>query len=348
MPRAAITLTVFAALVQATTAISFASIFNGASVVLQAGGTGARVWGVADAGASIALSLDGAPAGNAAADATGRWEAALPPRGASWAAATVAATAGGATATAVVRFGFVLLCSGQSNMQMPLQGVNGTGFGSFNGTAEMEAAGELRGKISLASLETPFPKPTAWNGTACPGWPPAPVPGCAPEPQWNALTPGADGTVRGFSAVCYYTGKTILAATNAPVGLIVGSVGGSPIALWLPPGVAGAGGVPADDPVCDNEGGLVDSMFYSALIAPFAPYSLGGILWDQAERDVHCYAPATNKINEYPAWQRALAESWRAAFQSPTAVFAAIQLPGYIGDCDSVSPRQPNSTYAGA
>jgi hypothetical protein len=65
-------------------------------------------------------------------------------------------------------------------------------------------------------------------------------------------------------------------------------------------------------------------MFYTALIAPFAPYSLGGILWDQAERDVHCFAPATNKIAEYPAWQRALAESWRAAFKSPAAVFAAI------------------------
>ena len=74
--------------------------------------------------------------------------------------------------------------------------------------------------------------------------------------------------------------------------------------------------MPADDPVCDNEGGLVDSMFFSALIAPFAPYSLSGILWDQAERDVHCFAPATNKIAEYAAWQRALAESWRAAFKS--------------------------------
>ena len=100
----------------ASAAISFASIFIGESVVLQAGGAGSRVWGAADSGASVALSLDGTPVGSTAADAAGRWEAALPPRAAGWATATVAATVpGGATATAVVRFGFVLLCSGQSN-----------------------------------------------------------------------------------------------------------------------------------------------------------------------------------------------------------------------------------------
>jgi len=72
------------------------------------------------------------------------------------------------------------------------------------------AAGALTGRLSLMTLETPYPVPQAWNGTTCPGWPPAPVPGCAPAPQWNAVMPGANGTARGFSALCcaFYASPT--------------------------------------------------------------------------------------------------------------------------------------------
>ena len=319
-------------------------------MILQQG-TPARVWGACSpAGAPLRLLLNRAPAASAVCGPAGDWLATLPPQPTRWAALLrVEATGSGAGSESVVKFGHVLLCSGQSNTQMPLQGVNGTGFGSANGTEEMLAAGAFTGKLSLLSLETPFPIPTSppWNGSSCPGWPPANASPACTRPEWNAVSPGPAGTVRGFSALCWYTGKALFLALRGatPVGLIAGSVGGSPIALWLPRGVQGTV-CPADAPVCDNAEGLKDSMFYDALIAPFAPLAIGGIVWDQAERDVHCFAPATTKTAGYPCNLRALVNSWRQAFQSPTAAFAAVQLPGYIGDCDLNNAAQPLATYA--
>lgn len=345
----------------AQTPLTFASTFLGDSVVVEAGG--ALVFGSTAPGQGVKIYLAGEYVSSATSDATGFFFSTLPSRPPSLEYVDLLAVDGrNETAAARVKMGRVLICSGQSNAQMPLQGycatpgkppcINGTdsgGFGSANGTAEMLAAGAFTGKISIMTLETPFPRPSTWNGTNCGGWPPEPPsPSCTPQPQWNAVTPGADGTVRGFSAVCWYTGKAMfnMLGGTTPIGLIAGSVGGSPIALWLGKDVIGHGGVPADDPICDNAGNITDSLFFDALIAPFAPYTLGAMVWDQGERDVHCFAPATFKTDVYPLWESALIRSWRDTFISPSSAFAAVQLPGYIGDCDLNNADQPLANYS--
>lgn len=131
---------------------------------------------------------------------------------------------------------------------------------------------------------------------------------------------------------------------RVPIGLIVGSVGGSPIEVWLPPGdvnTSEACGI--DDPPCDINNNLTDSIFYNRFIEPFAPYTLGAVVWDQGERDVHCFAPATNHTARYPCLERRLIDSWRRVFNSSFA-FVTVQLPGYIGDCDAVGAN-PAATY---
>jgi hypothetical protein len=67
------------------------------------------------------------------------------------------------------------------------------------------------------------------------------------------------------------------------------------------------------------------------------------VIWDQGERDVLCLSGANNHTARYSCLQRALISSWRSAFASDFA-FIAVQLPGYIGDCDS--PDVPNASYA--
>lgn len=84
----------------------------------------------------------------------------------------------------------------------------------------------------------------------------------------------------------------------------------------------------------------------------------------QGERDVRCYAPATNKTAAYPCMESHLAHTWRTGFNSsfvfvPVQVWNAVlchpercasahpllQLPGYIGDCDSTF-ADPHASYA--
>ena len=288
--------------------VTLHSLFAGSEVVLQSGAPGARVFGAAAAGATVHLTLDGAPAAAAQADATGYWEAVLPAQPPSWRAAALAASdaAGGAPAAALVRFGYTLACAGQSNMQL-------NSLQLANGSAEVQAAGAYAGKISLASMQH--------MGNTTPAW---------RLGQFIAASGGPRGTVAPFSGLCWLTGKAMFEALGggAPVGLLVGAVGGTPIEAWLPPGVLGAA-CPADQPPC---GGAADAALYQSFIRPLAPFTIGALLWDQAERDVRCFAPATNRTAQYPCMERALVSTWRAAFKSQFAA-AAVQLPGYLGDC---------------
>jgi len=90
-----------------------------------------------------------------------------------------------------------------------------------------------------------------------------------------------------------------------------------------------------DSPPCDNGGKneYKDSEFFQRLIEPFAPYTLGSVLWDQGERDVHCLPGGPeNTTARYACMEQQLVSSWRKVFGSPF-VFIAVQLPGYLGDC---------------
>ena len=89
--------------------------------------------------------------------------------------------------------------------------------------------------------------------------------------MWNEALPGANGTVHGFSALCWYTGVGLYEqlAGAVPVGLLAGSVGGSPIEFWLPPGhVNDTAACGVDEPPCDPGGpnGYTDSEFFERLI----------------------------------------------------------------------------------
>jgi len=162
----------------------------------------------------------------------------------------------------------------------------------LNGKEEVAAAGAYTGRISIASLQQPSTHTTPpWNGTGCGTY--SPAPNCTYLPMFNKVSAGKNSTVAGFSGLCWLTGKAIFEALGgaAPVGLLVGSVGGTPIEAWLPPGVLG-GQCPAEETPC---GGADDNALYETLIKPLAPFTMGAMLWDQAERDVRCFSPATNK-----------------------------------------------------
>jgi hypothetical protein len=92
-------------------------------------------------------------------------------------------------------------------MQMPVANWSVGGFSADNGTAESAAAAEYTNKIKLVTVQTPFPRPLLrpWNGSNCgsPNMPKA-DPTCVDTPEWNDVLPGPNGTVHGFSALCWY------------------------------------------------------------------------------------------------------------------------------------------------
>jgi hypothetical protein len=91
----------------------------------------------------------------------------------------------------------------------------------------------------------------------------------------------------------------------------------SPIEFWLPEGsVNTTAACGLDVPACDTEHNHTDSGFYDRLVRPLAPYTLGAMLWDQGERDVHCLTTYINHTARYPCLERELIRSWRESFDS--------------------------------
>lgn len=143
-----------------------------------------------------------------------------------------------------------------------------------------------------------------------------------------------------------YTGKSLFERLGGtvPVGLLVVAVGGSPIEYWLPPRAGDPANVnpcESDRPQCDNQ--YNDSVFYDDNVQQLLPYTIGAIVWDQAERDVKC--PVSTAA--YPCMQAYLVDSWRAAFRSPSAPFVAVQLPGYTGALNNGTGTYPGGITAG-
>ncbi|MBU0556392.1 MAG: sialate O-acetylesterase [Alphaproteobacteria bacterium] len=150
----------------------------------------------------------------ATADAHGAFSLHFPPRSASDAPLTLRVTGADGSATLVqdLLVGDVWLCSGQSNMEFPVER-------GLNGSMVAQRADDP----GLRLLQ--IPKMTASVPAERFG---APV-------RWSTATPAS---VPGFSAACYFMGAALRAAQRVPIGLIHASWGGSRLRPWLTPDAA--------------------------------------------------------------------------------------------------------------
>ncbi len=165
-----------------------------------------RVWGQVQPGARVELEFASQTV-SATADAQGRWSASLPAREAG-APLTLTVKSGGDTQTLTdLLMGDVWLCSGQSNMELPLRRAMG---GEYEIAAVKDPGVRLlqTGKVSL----------------------PAPTQALPKEAVWQVATPASAGN---FSAACYFMGRDIKKTTGVPVGLIDATWGGSVIQDWI-------------------------------------------------------------------------------------------------------------------
>lgn len=271
--------------------LKFAEFFQDGAVLQR--GMEASVWGTSGAksGTLVTLYVDGVKAVSAKVNASGNWTAKLPRYKPAF-DRTLTIHDGTSNVSVNVSFGDVILCSGQSNMGMPVGPNKNSGFNADNATAESAASGRYNGKIWLM-------KPNKG------GW-------FAPSPK----------ALQTFSAICWYTGKILSEYHhgNVPIGLIEAAVGGSPIEYWIPSDTIHA--CETDIPVCDDH--LSDSVFYEEFIQPLQPYTIGSVIWDQAERDLKC-----NHTEIYPCLERGLIANWRQGFDSLFS-FVVVQLPGYF------------------
>ena len=162
------------------------------------------VWGQTDPRAQVTLLWQGEKV-RVKADAQGYWHAQLP-----------ATPAGGpfqlevnGTVVRDILVGDVFLCSGQSNMELPVNRC-------LDAVAE-----EIKDYANPQVRYLGVPLSYNFDG------PQEDLPACA----WQVLD--SEETGLWWSAVCYFTARYLQEATGVPVGMVNVSVGGSPIEAWL-------------------------------------------------------------------------------------------------------------------
>jgi sialate O-acetylesterase len=165
------------------------------------------VWGDARPGDQVTVSLNAVTI-RTRANASGHWRLALPalPAGGPY-SLSARTQAGVSQSVSDLLVGDVWLCSGQSNMELPVSS-------SLNASSEI--AGATSNFIRVLTVAHAN-SPTALEDFA------APV-------AWRAAEPAV---IRDFSAACYYFARELQKTVAVPMGLIHSSWGGSSIESWL-------------------------------------------------------------------------------------------------------------------
>jgi len=333
--------------------VKMPAIFGDHMVLQQ--GTSAPVWGWAAPGEKVTVTLAGQTQ-SATADAGGKWRVDLDPIPANGQLLQMMVTGGNSLRFLDVLAGEVWLCSGQSNMAVPMAG-------TYDAKTDLPQAGDPQLRLFVVKNKTALKPETDVAGG-----------------KWVLCTPD---TVRGFSAVGYFFGRDLRRSLNRPVGLIGSYQGATPAQAWTPldalaaePGLkkaywesftqlcanlevvkathdqwlaAGGAdykaalvkfnmaafqaqqkGLPApvrpqppaapEPPRPDDP--QLPSVLFNAMIAPLIPYAIRGAIWYQGESNA-------GRRGEYQVLLPTLITGWRERWGRGDFPFLIVQLPNY-------------------
>lgn len=306
---------------------SLSNLF-GSGMILQRDAPN-RIWGWAPPGQPIFVTLIPEPllpnsttfAVSTTTDQSGLWVQEMPVRPSSGAYIMYVSTAphnwpqyGTYFEYNGIYYGDVILCSGQSNMQIVMQSFMHVpaAVAPFDYNGEIQAANEFTGKVSLflASAATGATEPLEEF--------------MQPYYEW---VPASNTTVATFSAACWFMGATLAKALgNVKIGLIDSSWGGTHINSWSPPEAVDS--CPPHPNLnlsqCDNPCNY--SSLYNSMIAPLTvgPLAVKTIVWWQGESD-------DTWTSYYACALGALIDSWRARFGVPDLFWLTAQLSTWNG-----------------
>ena len=263
----------------------------------------APIWGWADPDEEISVEFAGHKA-NARAGADGKWMVRLPAMAAGG-PHTMTIQGKNTVELSDVLIGEVWLCSGQSNMEMPMKkGEMGDwNLGVLNDEQEVAAANYPQIRLFYVPKK------------------PGESPQSDVEAEWLRCEPEV---AAGFSAVAYFYGRELHRELGVPVGLINASWGGSPILPWTPQESI------AQYPAVKNHSSNNESSctFYNGMIHPLVPLAIRGAIWYQGETD--CYL---RDGMLYLDKMKALIGGWRKAWEQGDFPFYYVQLESFtFGD----------------
>jgi sialate O-acetylesterase len=280
----------------ARTQVKLSSIFTDNMVLQQK--TDAPVWGMAkpDAVIKISTSWDNAVY-KTQSDNSGKWKTVIktPEAGGPY---TITFCDAKETKLNNVMIGDVWLCSGQSNMEMPLAGWKHLPERVRNYEQEIASADfpQIRlFHIARSEKAEPADDPEHTEG-------------------WQVCSPG---TIGRFSSTAYFFGRNLYQHLNMPIGLIHASYGGSSAEAWVSSGSL----VHFPYLVQNSNPAQSPSMLFNAMIHPLIPFAFQGVIWYQGETNV-------GRADQYRELCALLIRDWRQQWKR-NFPFYFVQLANY-------------------
>ncbi len=271
----------------------------GSNMVLQRN-TNVNLWGTAKANKKVTITASWSKEKfTVTADKNGKWATTIPTIDAGG-PYTMTFNDGEKTTLTGILLGEVWICSGQSNMEMPIGGYM---YQPVNGAMEQIMEAYEYDDIRM------FTVPRCISET--------PQEDC--DTTWCTSSPL---TVRTFSAAAYYFGKTLQKILKVPVGLITANWGGTVIEAWMSRECLD--GVQDRNTSFDKNrsGANANNVLYNGMICPINNFTAKGFIW---------YQGCSNRYNwfDYAKLQKAMIKEWRKDWGNDEMPFYFTQIAPY-------------------
>jgi sialate O-acetylesterase len=269
-----------------------------------------RIWGTAEKGTLVTLQFAGQSKQSTTGE-NGKWMIELSPMPVSAAAQEMQVYTGSEKITLTgILIGDVWLCSGQSNMEYPLDRKLKHYSGPKRGPDIAEQ--ELAAMPGPAGIRYLYAERNLKKYPQFPG---------------NGWFTNQDTTVRYVSTIGYFFAKEVYAATGVPIGIISSSWGGTRVEQWTPPGAYSIS--PTFRNLMTTDTFKIDDMkpgqMYRGMIEPLIPMAIKGILWYQGESNCMIEDQAS-----YREKMIIMEEQWRKDFRNAALPFYTVQIAPYL------------------
>lgn len=212
-----------------------------------------------------------------------------------------------------IMIGEVWLCSGQSNMEMPL-----AGWGKVK-DYQLEIANAKYTMIRIMKVKktiSSYPLDHVESSTM----------------GWQECSPA---TIGNFSATAYFFARKLIQNQHCAIGLIDASWGGTVIESWtskeailkvdaFKDSLKMVSELPHDLKLTKPN---KPTLLYNGMINPLLPVALKGVIWYQGESNC-------SRAYQYRELFPLMINNWRAKFNKPKLPFLFVQLPNF-GTTDS-------------
>ena len=275
------------------------AIFSDGMVMQQQ--THANLWGTATPNKKVTVrtSWDGKLYA-ATTDKQGAWKLAVstPEAGGPY---TVTFDDGTPKVLSNILIGELWLCSGQSNMEMPMKGFKNQPVENAN----MDILRSRNPKIRLFTVKrtSTFTPQNDVTGS------------------WKEASPA---TVRDFSATAYYFGRLVNEILDVPVGLIVAAWGGSACEAWMTADWLKAfpdAKIPRSETDIKSKN-RTPTVLYNGMLHPLIGLTMKGVIWYQGEDN-------WNRAHTYADMFTTLINGWRTEWKQGDFPFYYCQIAPY-------------------